>query len=94
MVRDEPPHPDRFKNAYGVTEAEVADAVAYRFDDLTPWRLMQILCALGVDVDLRIGAVSEPIYGNSYFRIGIDTRGLRRAFGFPHGTYNKDSKDS
>lgn len=51
---------------------------------------MQILCALGVDVDLKIGAVSEPIHGKSYFRIGIDTRGIRRAFGYPQGTYNRD----
>lgn len=86
VVRQGQPRADRFeRNAYGVTKQEFEDALANRLDDLSPWRLMQILCALGVGIEIRVKEPDEE----SYHRIHFDMRELRRSQGYPHGTYNE-----
>jgi hypothetical protein len=77
---------DRFeRNAYGVTKREYEDALCNRFDELDTWRLMQILCALGFGIEIRV----KPVDEESYQRIHFDMRELRRSYGYPHGTYDQ-----
>jgi len=90
ITKNQEPTVDRFeRNAYGVTKQEYEDVLCNRLDELSPWRLMQILCALGSGIEIRVKPVGEA----SYHRIHFDMRELRRSYGYPHGTYDEPKAD-